>query len=85
MFFEKRKPVRMCVICRTRFFQKDLIRLKVRDGRLALFDGFGRSFYLCGNCLSDDRIFQKICRIKQLTKDKDQIYLSIQEIRQNVR
>ncbi len=81
MFFEKRNPVRMCVCCRARFFQKVLIRLKIHDGRLIFFDGFGRSLYLCKACLDHDRVIQSILRLKQIKKDRERVYLSIQEIR----
>jgi len=45
-------PVRMCISCRQRDEQKNLFRLTCKDGNLDKFDGNGRSFYICQNCLT---------------------------------
>ncbi|MFA4807430.1 DUF448 domain-containing protein, partial [Helicobacter pylori] len=41
--------IRMCVACRMRQPQKDLLRLKSFENQIMEFDGTGRSFYVCGN------------------------------------
>lgn len=82
MLFEKQEPVRMCVVCRTRFFQKGLVRLKILDGKLVFFDGYGRSVYLCIDCLKDEKLHHKILKVKQITRDKEQIDINIWEIRE---
>ena len=52
----KSKPVRMCIACRKREKQQNLIRLQ-RDGRnLIRYSGEGRSFYLCTKCLEGRHI-----------------------------
>jgi len=55
-----KKVTRTCVHCRGKSEQKDLLRLQCKDKQLGLFDGVGRSFYLCEQCCSQD--------IKKLTK-----------------
>lgn len=45
--------IRMCVACRMRQPQKDLLRLKSFENQIMEFDGKGRSFYVCGNCLKN--------------------------------
>ena len=40
----------MCISCRNRESQNDLIRLQLRDGDVVPFSGQGRSFYLCSAC-----------------------------------
>ncbi|GAA7819602.1 hypothetical protein HpCOL199_08960 [Helicobacter pylori] len=45
--------IRMCVACRMRQPQKDLLRLKSFDNQIMEFDGKGFSFYVCGNCLKN--------------------------------
>lgn len=82
MTLKKNTPIRMCIVCRTRFIQMDLIRLKILDGKVVFFDGFGRSFYLCVDCFWDSRVHHKLQKLKQISKDKEQIYLNIQEIKE---
>lgn len=82
VFLEKNKPIRMCVVCRTRFVQKELIRLKILNEKLVFFDGFGRSVYLCVDCLWDLKVHHKLQKLKQISKDKEQLCLNIQEIRE---
>ncbi|MCH9814320.1 MAG: DUF448 domain-containing protein [Epsilonproteobacteria bacterium] len=43
-------PIRMCINCRNRALQTDLIRLQCEDRNLTLYTNFGRSFYLCYTC-----------------------------------
>lgn len=47
-----KKIFRTCIICRVKFEQKDLIRLKCKDKKLLKYDNYGRSFYICENCVS---------------------------------
>lgn len=55
------RPIRMCVVCRAKKEQNLLFRLGVSEGRVCLYKGFGRSFYLCENCLNkDEKSFAKI-------------------------
>ncbi|WP_233709944.1 MULTISPECIES: hypothetical protein [unclassified Helicobacter] len=59
-----------------------MIRLKILNGKLLFFDGYGRSIYLCPDCLKDERLHHKILRVKQIARDKEQIYMNIWEIRE---
>ena len=52
----------MCISCRDRHPQKSLIRLKVEGKDVVVFDGKGRSFYLCDSCSKNEK------KIKGLTK-----------------
>jgi len=72
---EIKKPIRMCVCCRGRFYQKELLRLKCKDKILSLWDRVGRSFYLCKDCLKSEKVFAKAiykqCKNKSGTYIKD--------------
>jgi len=59
---KKSQPIRMCISCRDRHPQKSLIRLKLEGKDVVLFDGKGRSFYLCSSCSKNEK------KIKGLTK-----------------
>jgi uncharacterized protein len=47
-----KEPIRTCIICRGKFSKNELLRLKCEDKKLILFDGNGRSFYICKDCIS---------------------------------
>ena len=49
------QPTRMCLSCRNREAQNNLFRLQCKDGEITSFNGVGRSFYLCKNCLKEDK------------------------------
>jgi len=67
---EKHKPVRMCVVCRGRFYQSDLNRLQCRDAKLTPFTGFGRSFYVCNGCFGDKKMVNYVSKLCKITKEK---------------
>ncbi len=46
-----KKPIRTCVVCRKKFEQDVLIRLKCENKKLSAYDNSGRSFYICKECL----------------------------------
>lgn len=51
-----KKPIRMCVTCKKRFLQSELFRYSITiNNEIKLFDGCGRSIYLCKLCKSDNR------------------------------
>lgn len=79
--FKVKKTIRMCIGCRQRFLQAELIRLKFDHDNLAFFNGFGRSFYLCESCIDKEKIFQSILKMKNAPKNKEKIQFGIQEIR----
>ncbi len=61
-------PVRMCIVCRGRFLKSQLIRLQYKEGELIKFSGVGRSFYVCRDCVDNNRIVD--CIIKTCKIDK---------------
>lgn len=48
-------PLRMCISCRERDAQNKLLRLQCIDGSIEVFKGSGRSFYLCENCIFEEK------------------------------
>ncbi len=46
-------PIRMCISCKMKIPQKDLIRLQCIDGKIIHYIGMGRSFYLCQTCIGN--------------------------------
>ncbi|OOP78044.1 hypothetical protein B0X29_03205 [Helicobacter pylori] len=73
--------IRMCVACRMRQPQKDLLRLKSFDNQIMEFDGKGRSFYVCGNCLKngEKKLLKAVSKIKNTPKDVKNIITWIKE------
>lgn len=61
-------PIRMCVVCRYRFEQQELLRLGCKDGILMRHDGIGRSFYICDFCQTKEKMLYKALR-KMCKKD----------------
>ena len=58
--------VRMCVVCRSRLLQNEMLRLQCKNQEIIRFSGEGRSFYICKSCINSkklDKIIQEICRI----------------------
>ncbi len=73
--------IRMCVACRMRQPQRDLLRLKSFEDQIMEFDGTGRSFYVCGNCLKngEKKLLKAILKIKNAPKDTKNIITWIKE------
>ncbi len=55
-------PIRMCISCRTKIPQKALTRLQCKQREIIHFDGVGRSFYLCKECIKsrDKRVLKSL-------------------------
>ena len=80
----KSKPIRMCISCRKREPQQELYRLQKVEGVLVKYQGFGRSFYLCKECLIDVKhIEKKIAGRMKL--DLTSVEELIKELRSNVK
>ena len=45
-----KKTLRTCVVCRGKFEQKELLRLKCEEKKLLFYNNYGRSFYICCDC-----------------------------------
>jgi len=79
----KSKPIRMCISCRKREPQKELYRLQKDESRLIKYSGFGRSFYLCKECLFNKHTEKKIAgRMKINLVSVEEL---IKELRDNVK
>ncbi len=57
------KPIRMCICCRGRFLQKDLLRLRCENRKITKHTGIGRSFYICQGCLSEKKLAKSLSRV----------------------
>ncbi|MRJ06569.1 MAG: DUF448 domain-containing protein [Epsilonproteobacteria bacterium] len=58
----------MCVVCRGRFPQRELLRLQCINKELRKWSGSGRSFYLCETCRNSPKLYKilsKICRVER--------------------
>jgi len=63
---KKSQPIRMCITCRSRHPQTSLIRLKLNGKEIVAFNGNGRSFYLCKECVIDEKKLKGLAkRFKQ--------------------
>jgi predicted RNA-binding protein YlxR (DUF448 family) len=74
------QPTRMCVSCRGRELQKELLRLQCVDGLLDSFSGSGRSFYLCKNCLTQEKRLSKTLMRQCKSGNKDKFMNRLKEI-----
>ncbi len=63
-------PIRMCVVCKKRFFQNELNRFQCINQRLVSFSGKGRSFYICNDCLKDKKFIKFISKKCNISKEK---------------
>ncbi len=74
------RPTRMCVSCRKRDNQDNLVRLQCIDGGLSAFSGVGRSFYFCHECLENDKkVLKSLMRICR-SGDKEKLMNKLKEI-----
>lgn len=54
------KPIRMCIICKTRQNQSELNRFQILQNELNFNFKSGRTMYLCDDCLAkNDKDFNK--------------------------
>jgi predicted RNA-binding protein YlxR (DUF448 family) len=74
------QPTRMCVSCRLRDSQKNLIRLQCIDGTVERFSGSGRSFYLCLACIDDEKKVIKSLMRTCKSGDRERLMNKLKEI-----
>ncbi len=80
---KKNLPVRMCVACRKRAPQSSLLRLQNKDGEAIKYSGAGRSFYLCKECIINDRhLINKVSG--RLKIEKESLEELLKEFKDNV-
>ena len=65
-----KKPIRMCVVCKKRDLQENLIRLQCKENNLTYFSGIGRSFYVCYNCINTKKFINFISKVCKITKEE---------------
>jgi predicted RNA-binding protein YlxR (DUF448 family) len=74
-----KKPVRTCINCRGKFHQNNLLRLQCINKQLDVYKGFGRSFYLCDDCVNQD--INRLCKsIYRQCKNKADYEKQLKEI-----
>jgi len=81
---EVKKPIRMCIVCKKRVYQKNLIRLQCSEGELKEFSHQGRSFYICQECLKKDdkkllKPFLRYCK-----RDKNRVLKILREFKEKI-
>lgn len=74
------QPIRMCISCRERDTQEKLLRLQYVDGSLERFTGRGRSFYICENCLTQEKKLSKALMRQCRSGEKDKFMNRLKEI-----
>ena len=75
---KKLHPIRMCIMCRKRNPQKSLIRLKQSDKDVVASDGKGRSFYLCKDCVTNEKKVKGL--VKRFKQDEEQFTKLLKEL-----
>ena len=73
-------PLRMCILCRQRDSQSNLLRLQCIDGNIDQFKRRGRSFYVCKNCLKEEKKLSKALMRQCRSGDKDKLMNKLKEI-----
>jgi len=71
----------MCVVCKKRYAQNELIRLQCKNKELIFFSGVGRSFYLCKECINNKKLSKIISYLCKISKEnaKSQIEQLLKE------
>ncbi len=72
--------IRMCISCRERGAQDELLRIKCSESSLEVFDGNGRTFYLCDTCLKDEKKLSRALMRQCKSGDKDKLMNKLKEI-----
>ncbi|RDU71735.1 DUF448 domain-containing protein [Helicobacter brantae] len=73
--FASLKTQRMCVVCRQKYLQSTMMRLCVKNEKIEVFCGFGRSFYLCKECADKPKSVERILKSRKLNTQENQIQL----------
>ncbi len=78
---KKSQPIRMCIACRSRHPQDTLIRLKLSGKEVVAFDGLGRSFYLCDECIKNEKKVKGL--VKRFKQDAEYFTKLLKELIKN--
>lgn len=71
----------MCISCRDRQPQGNLLRLKMADKDIIAYDGSGRSFYLCDVCSKNQKKIKGL--IKRFKQDEERFVKLLEELIKN--
>ncbi|MEA3523109.1 MAG: DUF448 domain-containing protein [Campylobacterota bacterium] len=75
----------MCIVCRGKFAQSELVRLQCQERQLIPYSNQGRSFYLCKDCVEDNRkcakTLARVCKSGELEKLMNQLREIIIDVR----
>lgn len=75
---KKSQPTRMCIACRSRHPQNTLIRLKLSGKEVVVYDGQGRSLYLCNDCVKNEKKVKGL--VKRFKQNKEQFTKLLKEL-----
>ena len=75
---KKSQPTRMCIACRSRHPQNTLIRVKLSGKDVVVYDGQGRSFYLCADCVKNEKKVKGL--VKRFKQDKERFIKLLKEL-----
>lgn len=71
----------MCIACRSRLPQNNLIRLKQVNNHIVRYDGIGRSFYLCDECSTNEKKIKGL--IKRFKENEERLVELLKELKKN--
>jgi len=91
-----KKCLRTCIVCRSKLEKFDLLRLRCENKKLVPYDGYGRSFYICNQCLdlsfcltNETTNLKSIKKLEKALyrecKNKDEYFVQLKEILTHVR
>jgi len=78
---KKSQPIRMCIACRSRHPQNTLIRLRQDAKEVLAFNGKGRSFYLCIDCVQNEKKVKGL--VKRFQQDEEHFTKLLKELMNN--
>ena len=84
--------LRTCIVCRKKAEQKELFRLKCEDKKLVPYNNYGRSFYICSDCINllqsdiNQKAYKRIEKsLFRECKNKDKYVEQLKEMLTDVR
>jgi len=81
MAAKMKEPIRMCLSCRQRYTQKSMIRLQQYANQVIKYQGYGRSFYLCMDCIENRKKIKNVT--KRLKQDEERFVTLLKELTKN--
>ena len=71
----------MCIACRSKHPQNTLIRLKQNANEIVVYDGIGRSFYVCNQCIQNQKKVKGL--VKRFKQDEEHFTKLLKELMNN--